>query len=583
MKIPVYLLLAVLFITPHLTAYGNPTPTQGEPLKQASFETFKWIYSYRDTKLDITLQTDLGIVIKELKSAPRSSPKLTKSGWAPILQVVEQAGWGHAAPYLLRALYDSFGRLIYGISTSPQFTGIPLESREEYKFTFRVFKDQKTYNRYALDEYGSRPSGYWDPRGKELGLLVDDVLLRWLDYVVRTNASSYEHTIVAVENYFMQLINKQIGHEIVHLMQEGLEGPEFHIPLYIEGFCEYLADVLSTREESTRLSDIQFRINQAYGPSFSDVDFTGPKWPGSFSSVQRMRRVHETVNVDPAFSLSRMLEMSRDEFYRSDASTAQFLYDLSFSFVAFQAGKEASTLVKPIVEDIYRNGRITKSKSQSAKLDSRFRTWLNKRAEEWWLRNDADEKHHEALSAVTKTMQQRGMLVAAQHTVNMAAYSPTYEHLAMTYYVYRGDIFWRTQMNFDGFGYYLRAQQLISQRGGFVDFQTVSRIGDAYFQMGDMSHARESFSRVLAIPPKDFGMAGLIIHYRSRMKMLVLDLLVESGQNLTPVIIKQTDGLIPGLNQTLQKLSSNQSIDAWAKAELVYKQIETAMRANWQF
>jgi hypothetical protein len=235
----------------------GPLCAETDPPARTQLETFGPLPLPFDQThgLQLVLETDLGVIAPELQKIARDDQTLRGAGnLVDADGLVNQVGWGHAAPYLYSSVIDALGRLYYSLSIDLMRLSDGTELLQRGKLApgtlrIRVIGSRERYAELARGTSHTGQDGYWNPRTKEVGIFIDATILNLARRLEDPGEAAARFEAVETLRAFMyQRVIYKVGHELFHAIQSAQSNDAYLFPPISEGTAMLAQDNLLTRE-----------------------------------------------------------------------------------------------------------------------------------------------------------------------------------------------------------------------------------------------------------------------------------------------------------------------------------------------
>lgn len=368
---------------------------------------------------------------------------------------------------------------------------------------------------------------FWEPSARRVVVFVDRALFRWLPYRAAWGARSPAETATHVRDYVIRLTLRDMGHELFHAVQSANTGAVYQRPYLAEAAAVFVQENLTWREEMYQLHGAQrVRGLPSLPPDSSPCRGLMKRLaPFGASAMFGLARAGPSVRSG-AFSPTRALVADDAEFYSQTEHMLTTVYDLAPGFLLYATWLPRETFQKRFGPLLSGAPSATVAASL-APVDQEFGEWYQRFEQRLWDGPEREEAYATARKLVTFCLGEGQFLVAFLGARMMAALHPK----SPTPLLYAGDIFYRVDIPFFALDYYAAAQARAKTEGlgDESELRLLSRLGDAYEQLGDLKSATSMFSRAGQGDVSKLDPLMLLPVLRSRLKGDFYRKLEESG------------------------------------------------------
>jgi hypothetical protein len=551
-NLPLRLPILCLLLTTNLAHAETVAPASPPQL-----ETFGPLALPLDSTngLQLILQTDLGVIAPELQKIPRDDPALrAATNLVDADNLVDQVGWGHAAPYLYSSVIDALGRLFYSLSIDLMrlSDGTALLQRGKLApgtLRIRVIGSRERYTELSRGVSHTGQDGYWDPRTNEVGIFVDATILnlaRRLDDSEQPAARL--EAIDTLRSFLYQRIVYKVGHELFHAIQSNQSNDAYLFPLISEGTAMLAQDNLLTRENAIVLIRGMQAMSGGDQGGAATCDAEGIR-AFNIYRLKRLIRSYDAIMREPDFSVTALLAMDDGEFGAASGRDLLDRYAIAYAFLDILMSLDMDEL-RPygaVIKELTASARIDRSRAEASKVDKLFRDRLARTAQQLWNSAEATAKFEAATKRVTACLRAGNLLNA----LGSAAEAFAYRSASPTGPLYAGDIFYRLRQPLLALDFYLMAREAMSQPGSDdYPIRIQSRVADAQELTGDVDAAIQTYAAITSRPPESPSMLELWV--RATLKVEYYGRLQRRGILIRRKHVEQANILLNGFWAALE-------------------------------
>ena len=516
-------------------------------------------FNVSNSTLNLTIHGD-DIMVPSLKDAPLNSESLRgilPYQGSPEAKKVEQALLNSPTPltlgsgfvYFYIAANLAFDRIFsnlmlydrdVALEGFPKVDGkIYLNLRDIANFSpinsavlnIEIFFDQDEFCKQSGSLELHSNNAFWDSSQNRIGIYFNPRLFRYIRKQTEIGQRRYDEIAYAIQQYVDRVGIGLFAHEIIHFVQNQSNSNAAASPFMAEALALFLEDNIYLREERSIIADALMSRGLSLKPWLPPcMDLMKITPPFSARSLL-VAADAEAAYYRGAFALAPLINKDALGFYGQDDKILRMEYALLPAFTNFLIAMNRDEFTRRF-SPLLTSGALVDARG----LDDGFGAFL-KRMDERFT-SGGDEQYRYLVRVQTYCLNNFDYASASFAALAMIALRP-HDGLG---YVYLGDVFFNSINPFIALDYYVMAQQQLpaDPRPSFIRILTLSRLGDAYYELGDKELATTKFKELDVIDPDAVPMiTESMILYRDKLRLIfyqIADNQKRKPEEITPLL-----------------------------------------------